>query len=367
MGFKCGIVGLPNVGKSTLFNALTHAGVAMENYPFCTINPHVGIVTVPDKRLDLLTQIYKPEKVIPTTLQFVDIAGLVKGASHGEGLGNQFLSHIQAVDAIIHVVRCFENPNVAHIDEKLAPQRDFEIVETEILLKDLEIVENRREKLLNRAKTGDEQTKKQVRILEDIRDLLRQGQSAKLYHVHPEEEHFIRELALLSNKPVIILGNISEEEATSGQKSAVTAAFEKFALRTGNLFLTISANLELELSDLSPTDTKILMTEWHLSEPGMNRLIRAGYDLLKLVTFFTMESKIVQAWTVPVNTPAVKAAAEIHSGFEDRFIKAEVRHWSDIDRLRNDHLLHEQGLVHIEGKSYIVHDGDVMTFKLSAG
>ncbi len=367
MGFKCGIVGLPNVGKSTLFNALTHAGVAMENYPFCTINPHVGIVTVPDKRLDLLTQIYKPEKIIPTTLQFVDIAGLVKGASHGEGLGNQFLSNIQAVDAIIHVVRCFENPNVAHIDEKLDPQRDFEIVETEILLKDLEIVENRREKLLARAKSGDELTKKQVRILEEIREFLIKGQSAKHYHHHPEEEYFIRDLALLSNKPVIILGNISEDEATSGQKSAVTTAFEKFALQTGNLFLTVSANLELELTDLSPADLKILMAEWHIKEPGLNRLIHAGYDLLRLITFFTMESKIVQAWTVPVNTPAVKAAAEIHSSFEQRFIKAEVRHWADIERLRNDHLLHEQGLIHIEGKSYIVHDGDVMTFKLAAG
>jgi hypothetical protein len=367
MGFKCGIVGLPNVGKSTLFNALTHAGVAMENYPFCTINPHVGIVTVPDKRLDLLAQIYQPEKTIPTTLQFVDIAGLVKGASQGEGLGNQFLSNIQAVDAIIHVVRCFENPNVAHIDEKLDPQRDIEIIETEILLKDLEIVENRREKLLARAKSGDELTRKQVQILDDIRDLLVKGQSAKHYHAHPEEEYFIRELALLSNKPVIVLGNISEDEAISGQKSALTAAFEKSAHQTGNLFLTVSANLELELSELSPADKKILTAEWRIQESGLDRLIRAGYDLLRLVTFFTMESRIVQAWTIPVNTPAVKAAAEIHSSFEQRFIKAEVRHWADIERLRNDHMLHEQGLIHIEGKSYIVHDGDVISFKLAAG
>jgi len=367
MGFKCGIVGLPNVGKSTLFNALTHAGVAMENYPFCTINPHVGVVTVPDKRLDLLAQIYKPDKVIPTTLQFVDIAGLVQGASKGEGLGNQFLSHIQAVDAIIHVVRCFENPNVVHIDQKLDPRRDFEIVETEILLKDLETVENRREKLLARAKSGDEQTKKQLRILDDIRDLLIKGQSAKQYHAHPEEEYFIRELALLSNKPVIILGNISEDEATSGIKSPVTAAFEKFALQTGNFFLTVSANLELELSELPAADQKMLMSEWHITKPGLNRLIQAGYDLLRLITFFTMESKIVQAWTIPVNTSAVKAAGEIHSGFEERFIKAEVRHWSDIETVRSDHLLHEQGLIHIEGKSYIVHDGDVMTFKLTPG
>jgi len=367
MGFKCGIIGLPNVGKSTLFNALTHAGVAMENYPFCTINPHIGVVTVPDKRLDLLAQIYQPEKVIPTTLQFVDIAGLVHGASKGEGLGNQFLSHIQAVDAIIHIVRCFDNPNVAHIDEKLDPRRDFEIVETEILLKDLEIIENRREKLLARAKSGDEQTQKQLRILDDIRDLLIKGQSAKQYHAHPEEENFIRELALLSNKPVIVLGNISEDEATSGKKTSITEAFDKFALQTGNLFLTLSANLELELSELPAEDRKILMNGWKIAEPGLNHLIRAGYDLLRLITFFTMESKIVQAWTISVNTPALKAAGEIHSGFEERFIRAEVRHWSDIETLRSEHLLHEQGLIHIEGKSYIVRDGDVITFKLAPG
>jgi len=324
-------------------------------------------VTVPDKRLDLLDQIYKPEKVIPTTLQFVDIAGLVRGAAQGEGLGNQFLSHIQTVDTIIHLVRCFDNPNVAHIDEKLDPRRDYEIVETEILLKDLEIVESRREKLIARAKSGDEQTKKQLQILDDIRAFLIKGQSAKQYHAHPEEENFIRELALLSNKPVIIAGNISEDEAISGKKSQATTAFENFALQTGNMFVTISANLELELSELPPADRKVLMSEWHIAEPGLNHLIRAGYELLRLITFFTMESKIVQAWTMPHNTPAVKAAAEIHTGFEERFIKAEVRHWNDLEKLHSEHLLHEQGLIHIEGKSYIVHDGDVITFKLSPG
>jgi len=367
MGFKCGIIGLPNVGKSTLFNALTRAGVAMENYPFCTIDPHVGVVEVPDKRLELLRNVYQPEKVIPTTLQFVDIAGLVKGASKGEGLGNQFLSHIQAVDALIHIVRCFEDSNVANIDDQLDPKRDFEIVETEILLKDLETVNNRIHKILVKARSGDQKLKKQMAILEELRDLLSQGKAAKSYHAHPEEDAFIRELGLLSNKPVLIVGNISEDEATSGTKTDISRQFDEFALSTGNLFLTLSANLELEMAELDLDERHLLMKEWHIQESGLDRLINAGYTLLQLITFFTMESSMCQAWTVPVGSPAVKASAEIHSSFEERFIKAEVRHWSDIEKTKSEKLMHEQGLTHIEGKSYIVRDGDVITFKLAPG
>lgn len=366
MGFKCGIVGLPNVGKSTLFNALTHAQVPMESYPFCTIDPHVGVVEVPDKRLDTLAKIYKPEKIIPTTLRFVDLAGLVKGASNGEGLGNQFLSHIQAVDAIIHLVRCFENPNVAHISDTLNPKRDFEIVETEILLKDLEVVENRLHKIAKHAKAGDEKLKKQITILEEIKELLQKGKPAKSYHTHPEEEYFIKELSLLSSKPILIVGNISEDEATLGKKSEITKNFEKFAMESGNLFLILSANLELELTELETDERDLLMKEWHIQETGLIKLIIAGYTLLRLITFFSVESNICQAWTVPSGTPANKAASVIHSIFEDRFIKAEVRHWADVEKTKSEALMKEQGFVHIEGKSYIVRDGDVITFKLSA-
>ncbi len=367
MGFKCGIIGLPNIGKSTLFNALSNAEVPMENYPFCTIDPHIGIVEVPDRRLDILEKIYSPGKVIPTTLEFVDIAGLVKGASKGEGLGNKFLSNIQRVDAIIHLIRCFKDDNVAHIDPKLNPRRDFEIVNQEIIQRDLEVINNRIQKIKKQAKTGDEKYKRQLIVLNDIKGILEDKKSAKTYHAHPEEENFINELGLLSNKPLLILGNISEDEATSGQKSEVTKDFEQFALSTGNFFLTLSANLELEMSQLESEERKILMKEWDIREPGVTQLVNAGYVLLNLVTFFTMESEICQAWTVEKNTPAYKAAAVIHSSFEDRFIKAEVRHWKDIEKTKSEILLKENGHIRIEGKSYIIRDGDVVTFRLANG
>jgi len=367
MGFKCGIVGLPNVGKSTLFSALTETEVPMENYPFCTIDPHTGVVPVPDERLDLLAKIYQPQKVIPTTLQFVDLAGLVEGASQGEGLGNQFLSQIQSVDAIIHLIRCFEDPNVAHIDARLDPQRDFEIVDQEIIKKDLEIVENRLQKISKPIKSADSDAEKQRQILTELKALLAQGKPAKTYHAHPEEENFIKELGLLSRKPVLILGNISENDATASEKSAPVRKFEEFAMQTGNYFMTLSANLELELAQLDPDEKKEFMQELGVEALGLHKLVSAGYALLNLITFFTIESDICQAWTVPKNTPAQQAAGVIHSGFSERFIKAEVRHWPDVARVRSEQTLRAHGHVHVEGKSYIVRDGDVITFKLAAG
>jgi len=364
MGFTCGLVGLPNIGKSTIFTALSKHEVPRDNYPFCTIDPNVGVVKVPDNRLGLLKKVYEPDEVKPTTLEFFDIAGLVKGASHGEGLGNQFLSHIQSVDAIIHVIRCFEDSDVTHIDSELDPARDFEIVNKEILLRDLEVIDTWIKKINKQTKSGEKENLKKLQVLEEIKDLLDDGQPAKVYHAHPEMDNFIRQLGLLSRKPVLLLGNISEDDAISDQRSEIAKKFENFAMESGNLFLTLSANLELELSELPDNERNMFMNEWEIQETGLNKLVKSGYDLLNLVTFFTMESNICQAWTVPHNTTVDKAAGVIHSDFEDKFIRAEVRHWKDFQKIKSEKLLREGGHIRVEGRNYVVRDGDIITYKI---
>ena len=362
MGFTCGLVGLPNVGKSTLFSALAKNEVPKENYPFCTIDPNVGVVKVPDERLELLKEIYEPEEVKPTTLEFFDIAGLVEGASEGEGLGNQFLSHIQSVDAIIHVIRCFEDSNVTHIADNLDPERDFNIVNNEIILRDLEVIETWLDKLGEKSQNKKKDQKKEV--LHELKDLLSEGQPAKVYTPPSTMRNFVKQLGLLSRKPVLLLGNVSEDDAISDKKSEIEKEFEEFALESGNLYLTLSANLEMELTELPAEENKMFKEELGIEESGLKKLISSGYSLLNLVTFFTMQSDIVQAWTVPHNTKVDEAATVIHSDFKDKFVKAEVRHWKDVKNIKSEKLLKDGGHVHIKGKDYIVRDGDIITYKL---
>jgi GTP-binding protein YchF len=364
MGFKCGIVGLPNVGKSTLFNALTQTAAAeAANYPFCTIEPNVGDVGVPDPRLDKLAVIGKSAAVIPTRLTFVDIAGLVRGASKGEGLGNQFLAVIREVDAVAYVLRCFENDDITHVEGRIDPIADAETVETELMLADLDSLERRRDPLEKKAKGGDKEAKTQLILIDKALELVRAGKPARLAKLSAEEQPGYRALQLLTAKPVLYVCNVDEASAAAG--NAFSKTVEERAKAEGAGCVVISAKIEAEFASLAPEERGEFLNEMGLEEAGLNRLIREGYRLLGLITYFTVGPKEARAWTVVRGTKAPQAAGVIHTDFEKGFIRAETIAYDDFVTLNGEVGAKEAGKMRLEGKEYVVKDGDVMHFRFA--
>ncbi|MCG0275133.1 MAG: redox-regulated ATPase YchF [Thermosediminibacteraceae bacterium] len=362
---EIGIVGLPNVGKSTLFNAITKAGAECANYPFCTIEPNVGVVAVPDSRLEGLARLENPQKVTPATIKFVDIAGLVRGASRGEGLGNKFLSHIREVDAIAHVVRCFEDPNVVHVDGSVDPIRDIETINLELIFADLETLERRIDKVAKQAKSGEKQYLEELSLLERLKEALENNLPARAVNLTEEEEKIVRQLCLLTSKPVLYVANISEDDLIAGTENEMVKAVREYAKKEGSDVIPICAKVEAELADLPDEERNELLSDYGLDEPGLNRLIRAGYRLLGLITFFTAGPKEVRAWTIREGTKAPQAAGKIHSDFERGFIRAEVISYEDLMACGSQQAAKEKGLVRLEGKDYVVRDGDVILFRFN--
>jgi GTP-binding protein YchF len=362
MAIQCGIVGLPNVGKSTLFNALTKAGIQAENYPFCTIEPNVGIVAVPDPREDALAAIVKPQRVLPATVEFVDIAGLVAGASKGEGLGNKFLANIRETDAIAHVVRCFEDSNVIHVAGKIDPLSDIEVINTELALADLETVEKGLNRVSKVAKSGDKDAKLKLDLYERIRATLDQGRPVRSLGLDKEERAHVYDLHLLTIKPTMYIANVAE---SGFENNPHLDAVKKLAAEEGSQVVAVCAAIEAELVELEEEEKGVFLAEMGLEEPGLNRVIRAGYSLLGLQTYFTAGVKEVRAWTVQVGATAPQAAAVIHTDFERGFIRAEVIAYDDFVKFKGEQGAKEAGKLRLEGKEYIVQDGDVMHFRFN--
>lgn len=363
---KLGIVGLPNVGKSTLFNAITQAGAESANYPFCTIEPNVGVVAVPDKRLDVLEKMYNPKKKVYTTIEFYDIAGLVKGASKGEGLGNKFLSHIREVSSIIHVVRCFDDENVVHVDGSVNPIRDIETINLELIFSDMETMEKRMEKVSKMAKGGDKKSKEELVVMEKIKAHLESEKPVRTMDFTEEEAELVKNYFLLTTKPVLYVANISEDDLVSGNHdNDYVKQVKEFAAKEGSEVVVISAKIEEELSSLSDDEKKEMLSEYGLEESGLDKLIHASYKLLGLMSFLTAGTDEVRAWTIKQGTKAPKAAGKVHTDIERGFIRAEIISYDKLVECGSETAAKEKGYYRLEGKDYIMQDGDIVHFRFN--